>query len=124
MLFHHSDTNGEREPNSTEALKNGYVEILANRVTSLETKVKGLHSKMTSGNEIPFGLWVLAVCLKCGSVFQFDKTFRKGTWLEEDHFDCHKCGSVNEVIELISRQKMSAKTYAEIPEYEGEEIEA
>jgi len=116
-LYHRSDTNSDREQNSALSRDNEYVETLVNRVTSLEAEVKDLHSNITSGNNIPIGLLALAVCIKCGSVFQFDKIFRKGNWLEKDHFDCPKCGSVNEVIELISREKIDAKTFAEIPEY-------
>ena len=54
----------------------------------------------------------MAVCLKCGMVLQYDKTFRKGGLLfEDDHFECPKCGSVKEVMEVISRQEVKAKEW-------------
>lgn len=124
VLYHRSDTTKEREQNSTQGPYSRHLETLVNRMTSLETEVKGLHSKTTSGNKTPIWLWGLAVCLKCGLVLELDRAFRKSNWLEDDHFDCPKCGSVNAVIELISREKINAKAYAEIPEDEAEETEA
>ena len=121
VLYHRSDTNSDREQNLALSRDNEYVETLVNRVTSLEAEIKSLHSEMTSRNSLPLGLWELAVCLKCGLVLELDKAFRKRNWLEGDHFDCPKCGSVKEVIELISREEINAKTYAEIPEYEDKE---
>ena len=54
----------------------------------------------------------MAVCLKCGMVLQYDKTFRKdGLFFEDEHFECPKCGPVKEVIEVISRQKVKAKEW-------------
>ncbi|MGD0855469.1 MAG: hypothetical protein ABSA18_06650 [Dehalococcoidia bacterium] len=74
--------------------------------------------KTSKKEELPIGLWTLAVCLKCGMVLQYDKTFHKdGLFFEDEHFEYPKCGPVKEVIEVISRQKVKAKEWGkETPE--------
>jgi uncharacterized C2H2 Zn-finger protein len=77
-----------------------------------------LQFKTSKKEELPIGLWALAVCLKCGMVLQYDKTFHKdGMFFEDEHFECPKYGPVKEVIKVISRQKVKAKEWVkETPE--------
>jgi hypothetical protein len=118
VLYHRSDNNGEHSETSVVNLDKASMDNLTNRLTSIEGEVKGLQLKTSQKEELPIGLWTLAVCLKCGMVLQYDKTFRKGgLFFEDDHFECPKCGPVKEVIEVISRQKVNAKEWGkETPE--------
>lgn len=78
----------------------------------MEGDVNGLQLKTSKKEGLTIGLWILAVCLKCGMVLQYDKAFHKdGLFFEDEHFECPKCGPVKEVIEVISRQKVKAKEW-------------
>jgi len=112
VLYHRSNNNGEHDTTSTVNLDKASMDNLTNRLASIEGEVKGLQLKTSKKEELPIGLWTLAVCSKCGMVLQYDKTFHKdGLFFEDEHFECPKCGPVKEVIEVISRKKVKAKEW-------------
>lgn len=124
VLYHRS--NKEAENNPAPTLDQAGLDHLKNRLASVETTVKKLQIKTSQKKELPFWLYVLAVCPKCGLVFEYDKAYRKGNIFEGDHFECPHCGPVKEVFEVLSRQKVNAKEYGkETPEEkEGRDLEA
>ncbi|MGD0855962.1 MAG: C2H2-type zinc finger protein [Dehalococcoidia bacterium] len=107
VLYHRSNKDGEHDT----TLDKAGLDHLVSRLSSIEEMVKGLQIKTLQNEKLPIGLWVLAVCLKCGTVLQYDRTYRKGALFESDHFECPHCGAVQEVTEVISRQKVNAKEW-------------
>ena len=95
VLYHRSNNNGEHDTTSTVNLDKASMDNLTNRLASIEGEVKGLQLKTSKKEELPIGLWALAVRLKCGMGLQYDKTFHKdGLFFEDEHFECPKCGPV------------------------------